>query len=805
VTLNGQLSFPVPRHAHLRLAEAITPGTRHKRQLGFGWAPVHKDRSGHAGEIREQTIRVIDAQQKRVAVFGVKPELVLVLESNRQIAPEDVEAAGLQVLEMRGDKVLVTFASDPAMKEFLDRCDQYGLGPRGETASGFERPAKYESLFDAVEAARQLAEDDIIDASVAALLPEAQRVLRLDVSCWCPDDADAARRRFDELKLAVNAAGGRVLDGVLRWEAGLSLVRAELPAVAVRDLAKLDRVRRIVALPGPRLTLPAVHHASPSDLPEVSEAAPDGPVLGVIDSGVASSHPLLAPAILGAEWVGGLGDGGDRHGHGTLVASICLYGSLEEILENPAEPVRPCGRLVSVRILNDQGCLVEDHLWETQLIEAMEIAVESGAKVINLSLGDPRFAYRGPRPTQLGAVIDQFIRLNNVVVTISAGNYTPWNDQISELTSGNYPKTLLEASDSGLYDPAPAALALTVGALCPDHGQGAKPITEQIDVIPIGSPGKPSPLTRTGPGPMGMIKPELVAPGGSLSVDLLTSHVSGHDPSTQVIGAGIAGTSNLLATASGTSYAAPLVSNAALRVLGRYPQLSANAVRALLLCSAAETETIIEGLTEAKILEQQRRLTGYGRVSAEHAEVSEDHRAVLVAEAEITIDDVHLYTVPIPVTFFSPGGLRRVAAALAYDPPVRATRLDYLANHMEIHAYRGASLQQVRHAYTRQQKNEDEEPIELRKFRLDLQPASTRRGKGAHQLGSKTFRRPLDQLKDDHFIIAIKNTNRWDIPGAQQAYALAVVLERDRDHAPLYAELRARLEVMAEIEAEVET
>jgi Subtilase family len=805
VTSNAELPFPVPRHAHLRLSDAVTPGARHRPQRFFGGAPAHKDRGRHADEIHKQAMRVIAAQQRRVAVLGVKPELVLVLESNRQIAPEDVEAAGLQILEMRTDKILVTFASDPEMSEFLSRCDQYGLGPRGETPKGYERPAQYESLFDAVEAARQLTEEDIVDVSVTTLLTEAQRVLRLDVSCWCPDDADAARHRFDEVKLAVAAAGGDVLDSVLRWEAGLSLIRAELPASAVHDLATLDRVRRIVALPEPHLTHPAVLGALPTDLPEVSRPAPDGPVLGVIDSGIASSHPLLAPAVLGAEWVGSLGDGGDGFGHGTLVASLALYGSLEKLLANPAEPARPCGRLVSVRILDDQGHLVDDRLWETQLIEAMEIALQSGAKVINLSLGDPRRPYQGPRPTELGAVIDQFIRSHKVVVTISAGNYTPWDGQISELTTENYPKTLLETSDSGLLDPAPAALALTVGALCPDHGQGAKPSTERIDVIPIGGPDKPSPLTRAGPGPMGMVKPELVAPGGSLSVDLLTSRVDMHDPSTQVIGAGIAGTSNLLAADAGTSCAAPLVSNAALRILGRYPQLSANTVRALLLCSAEKTETVIEGLTDAKNREQQRRLTGYGRVSAERAEVSEDHRAVLVAESEITIDDVHLYTVPIPLTFFSPGGYRRMTVALAYDPPVRATRLDYLASHMEIHAYHGASLQQVRNAYTHPQENEDEEPVELREFRLDLQPSSARRGKGTHQLGAKTFHRPLDHTKADQFIIAVKNTNRWDTPGTQQAYALAVVLERDRGHTPLYAELRAKLELIAEIEAEVET
>jgi hypothetical protein len=665
VTSSGELPFPATGHAHLRLTEAITPGTRARRPVFFGGPPAYGDRSRHADHVREQVISVVAAQQRRVQVLGVEPELVLVLESNRQIAPEEVERAGLELLEIRSDKALVTFASDPEMTEFRRRCDQYGFGPRGTTPAGHERPAEYEALFDALETVRQLAEEDVIDPSAQALLGETHRVLRLDVSCWCPDDAHDARRRFDEVKAAVVAAGGRVLDSALRWEAGLSLIRAELPSSGVRDLARVDRVRRIVSLPIPQLTLPSVLGARPNDLPAVIGPAIDGPILGIIDSGIASSHPLLAPAVLGVEWIGNLGDGGDRNGHGTLVASLGLYGSLEDPLMNSSIPIRPAGRLVSVRVLNDQNQFADDRLWEAQIIEAMEIAVQSGAAVINLSIGDPRFPYRAPRPTALGAMIDQFIRSHKVTVTISAGNYLPWDDRIVELTSENYPKVLLEADDSGLLDPAPAALALTVGALCPDQGQGAIPVADRVDVIPVGGPSKPSPLTRVGPGPMGMVKPELVAPAGSLSVDLLASRVNTQDHSIRVVGAGIGGTSNLLATNSGTSFAAPLVSNAALRVLGRYPQLSANAVRALLLCSARETEMVIDGLGEAKNLEQQRRLTGYGRVSRQRAEVSEDHRAVLLAEGTIVIDDVHLYAAPIPSTFFSSGGSRRLSVALA--------------------------------------------------------------------------------------------------------------------------------------------
>jgi hypothetical protein len=731
-------------------------------------------------------------------VLGIEPELVLVLESNRQVKPEDVESAGLQILKLRSDKVLVAFASDPELSEFLNRCDKYGLGPRGLTAGGNERPAEYESLFDAVELARPLSEEDVLDPAVLPLLADTSRMLRLDISCWCPEDTGAAERRFTEVKAAVAAAGGRVLHGVLRHTLGLSLMRAEVPAGRVRDLAQVDRVRQIVALPQPDLTQPFILTATPQDLPVVLPPAPDAPILAVIDSGAASSHPMLAPAILGVDWVGGIGDGGDRHGHGTMVSSLALFGSLEPLITGQ-EPARPAGRLVSIRVLDDNARFPEELPWEVLLSQAMEAAVQAGARVINLSLGDPRFPYKPPRPTAVAALIDQFARRNKVVVIVSAGNYMPWNDRTADLADSSYPRTILEAEDSGLLDPAPAALALTVGALCPDHGQGARPHSEDIDVIPAGGPGRPSPITRVGPGPMGMVKPELVAPGGSLAVDTLMSRVDKRDPSVEVVGAGTGGTSRLLASGTGTSYAAPLVSHAALRVLGHYPRLSANAVSALLLCSAEEVEPVVDQ-EQAAQRQQQRRITGYGRVSAHRAEVSEDHRAVLIAEDEIVVDDVHLYTIPVPETFYQPGGWRRLTVALAYDPPVRPTRLDYLASHMDIQVYFGAPVATVRAAYVREAGAEDQSPPELERYKRDLQPSSTHRGKGAHQFCTVTFRQRLDSDKGTEFILAIRNTNRWDTPGARQAYALAVELERDTQHTDLYAELRAQLEAVAEIE-----
>ena len=260
----------------------------------------------------------------------------------------DRDGRGVRVLGRVGERL-----GDEIVGRYLDRLRQPvrrcagqlrpGRRSGGRAASANERPAEYESLFDAVETARPLTEEDIIDESVTRLLTEAPSVLRLDVLADVQDEADAAQRRFDELKAAEQPPAD---ESWTVFFVGKLAFLSSGPSCRRRRYARgqLDRVRRIVALPEPRLTLPQVMRATPSDLPHVLSPESDGPVLGVVDSGVASSHPLLAPAVLGAESVGSLGDGGDRVGHGTLVASLGLYGSLEDHLATSASSIRPCGR-----------------------------------------------------------------------------------------------------------------------------------------------------------------------------------------------------------------------------------------------------------------------------------------------------------------------------------------------------------------------------------------------------------------------------------------------------------------------------
>jgi hypothetical protein len=240
--------------------------------------------------------------------------------------------------------------------------------------------------------------------------------------------------------------------------------------------------------------------------------------------------------------------------------------------------------------------------------------------------------------------------------------------------------------------------------------------------------------------------------------------------------------------------------------------LSANGVRALILASVGEPEPVIAGDGQ-QVRAEQARLTGYGRPSAERAEASDDHRAVLFAENGIDVDGVHLYRVPLPATFFAPGGTRSVAVALAYDPPVRPTRLDYLASRMAVEAYRGVSHDVVGRAYAETEPTDPDTPdaddsqpavpAQIRRHLVELQPANSSRGKGTNQYASKTFRQRLRESGERELILAVRNINRWAVPGDRQRYALAVVLERDVDHRPLYAELRAELHLLAEAELEI--
>ena len=754
--------------------------------------------------------------QARPAVLGVDPRLVMVIELGAPVASDDFRRAGLQVLDAADKAVVVAFADDPQMAGFLQRLDECAGGiPPGHASE------PYAAFVDAIDAVRALGPDDRITEALGEIVAEAapESELRLDVELWHPDDRALADAWTDLLRDAVAAAGGRITDAYTSDQAGVILARVYAPAGRIRELAALDVIARLDVLPRPALTPPQLFALELDHLPTVDPPSPTAPIVGLIDSGIASGHPLIGPAVLAAEALSpDITDGEDRSGHGTMVAGLLLHGPIEPVISGGVR-ARPICKLLSVAVLNENSLFPDEHLWERDLIEAVEWCASQGARIINLSVGDSRHPLRTPRQLPAAALIDEAARRLGLVVIIAAGNTHP-TDYLGTIQPDSlvgYPAALLTDAATGVLDPGTAALALTVGGITDAAAAGGYASRETVTRRPFGRPGWPSPVTRRGPGVSASVKPELVERAGTLGLE------SGRlvkDPELSVISS-LLRPGRLLGFEIGTSFAAPLVTRVAAAVQARYPDFGPNLIRALVLLSADRNafEEQIDG-TLAVRRNRARQLLGYGRPSIARAAESTSHRVTLIAEGVIPMNGVHIYEIPIPSSFFQRGGRRGIDIALAFDPRTRPSRLDYTSSKMEFLLYRGIPLDQVIELVARIEGEdidlEGEDDIDGSETStatasggpgsqaVKLQPSNTIRSRGANQLGRVEFAQKLDPMRHAPTFLAVRNVNRWDDTTATQNYGLAIALWRTEAQLELYAELQAQLEVVLEVPIQVE-
>jgi hypothetical protein len=762
----------------------------------------------------------------------VDPRLILVLEFHSTIDTAELRRNSMTLLDGSDRHAIVAFADDPKLAIFHERLAAY----RGPIPDGQKAP-QYQAFFDAIVNIRLFGPEDRLSdrlvSHVAGLTEPA--LLRLDVQCWHPDDARLASEWMDDLRRAAEAAAGQVITSYRNDQIGLLLARVSLPSDRLDEFARLDVIASVELLPATELTLAEFHGISVDDLPEVAPPARNAPILGLIDTGVASAHPLLAGAIEAAEALSPhIADGEDRHGHGTMIASLALHGQIPAAIRQ--RRLVPIARVVSVAVLDSQCAFPDDSLWEQDLEEAIAYCASKGARVINLSLGDPTRPYRPPRQPAISAIVDHLARIHDLVVVTATGNADPsmYLDLETEDPRRSYVADLLRHDDTRIIPPGTAALALTVGGIAHAEAAGGYVSREPVERRPFGAVGWPSTVTRRGPGVESATKPELVAPSGTHGYEpgrIVT------DTELSIIGAMTGGSGRLLGSDLGTSYAAPLVSRVALGVLARYPTFSANLVRALVLLGAEPSwggeELVARGgaNSEAKRKSAVRDLVGYGESTLGTTLEVTSHRAVLVAEESIVMDGVHIYEVPIPSSFYESGGRRRIDVSLAFDPPTRSQRLDYLGNKIEFYLVRNIELDELLDVFTRlvdqgleadadgegdegaagDEAGSSPEPTKppyisaaLGSRAIPLDTSTSTRSRSANQRASATFSKRWGAEAQGTFVV-IRSVNRWCDETLTQPYALAVSLRRDPEHNEIYAELAARLEAILEVEVEVET
>jgi subtilisin family serine protease len=262
--------------------------------------------------------------------------------------------------------------------------------------------------------------------------------------------------------------------------------------------------------------------------PEAWAAGFDGAGVdvAVLDTGVDLDHPDFAGRIAASKVFTGEESVQDGYGHGTHVASIVAGSGAAS--DGKHKGVAPGADLLVGKVLSDAGSGSD-----SQVIAGMQWAAESGARLVNMSLGGPDDGADDP----VDAALDDLSARYKTLFVVAAGNSGPRASTVSS--------------------PGSAEAALTVAAV------------DKSDAPASFSSRGP----RTG---TYALKPDIAAPG----VDITAARAAGTD-----IGPRVGDTYTRM---SGTSMATPHVAGAAAILAEQHPDWSGERLKAALVSTAKD-------------------------------------------------------------------------------------------------------------------------------------------------------------------------------------------------------------------------
>jgi len=390
-----------------------------------------------------------------------------------------------------------------------------------------------------------------LPATAAADSARSQVIVQLEAG----HSAKAAKKQ-------VRRSGGRVT-GELPIIRGFS---AELGKRAAKRLAHLDGVMAVTRNAGVepqevRASDLATAYPFSTNAAAVwnSGFAATGKGVGVavIDTGIAgnlrdfrvspsdSRSRVVASALIHPDAT----KAGDSYGHGTHVAGIIAGNSWNRPLLDLAQGryvgVAPDANLIDVKVSDEQGnSTILDVLYGLQFV--VDRKDELGIRVVNLSLEST--TPQSYKTDPLDAAVEA-AWFKGLVVVAAAGNRG-------------------SAADAVSYAPGNDPYVISVGGV---DDAGTRSLSD--DTLASWS--------ARGATQDGIAKPEINAPGARIVSNLAPSSAFSLLCPTCILNGG-------MIRAGGTSMAAPMVSGAVALLLERYPNLTPNQVKGVLMASARD-------------------------------------------------------------------------------------------------------------------------------------------------------------------------------------------------------------------------
>ena len=746
-------------HPHLELGRE-EPVTERRPPSGFPRVNPPDDPETHGGLLEGRLRFAREAASEDVG--GYDDRRLIKISLNQKISPEDVAKASghIQIVSQEDGELILAFASEAQLEEFEAKLSVLATGGN----------VTYKKVLYALQDFDRWTPEDRTGFALKHHGLPATDSFAMDAELWplaMQNDAILLREAFEEW---IRDRGGAMLDSVKQPH--LTVYRIRCGRGMVESLLH-HRDVRTVDLP-PRLGLErSLVYQDIQELDAVSAPPINAPGIVVLDTGLVTGHPLLAPAVGDSQSFLDGASAADEHGHGTFVSGIALYDDIADSQRH--RRFVPELRLFSGRVLDERN-EADPRLIENQVERAVRYFVEAyGCRVFNLSYGNPHKPYQGRHVSGLAVTLDALSRELDVLFVVPTGNYEGDEDGPANWRE-DYPE-YLTGQTARLLDPAPALNALTVGSLARHERRERWP--EDPGYRPVARADQPSPFTRCGPSVNGAVKPDLVDYGGNLLVESRAGdHLSRGTP-----GAGELSVSNEFgagrpfAEDSGTSFAAPRVANAAARVFAELPNVSVDLCRALLVAHARTPvgcKNLFGGDHEA-----QRNVTGYGRVERSALYRSLEDCVTLWAAEAIPDRSHHFFEIPIPGAFWQDGArVRELTVALAYRPLVRTTRVDYRAAKISFKLVQAASLDEVAGWFNAAVDPDDFTKIPERDTARSL--SETARSRGTVQASTWSFVRPSQETRESRwFVVVTRSDPAWgqELSSEREPYALAITLD----------------------------
>ena len=791
---------------HLLLPEPRRLDSRRAR--GGGGEPPTRNPRRHGQTLTAQVDAAL-AGRRRPSVEGVDPRLVFKVRSRTRLGDDELGRRGLSLLGDTLDWQYVVLPNDEEASALRSDLESYATGPDEEGGRG-----PLSSFFDLVDSVEPYSVEDRRGPGIPVALGAIEGNLLVDATIWPSPDADEALRRLGEVRRVLEVLGGEEIAFDPRPQTTVVRVRVDSETLAMLlDLVVIERIRTPLR---PLIDPSDWLQADVEDFRQTRQL--DEPV-GILDDGVTTGHPLLSGLVRATyefpdsyRWAG--------HGpHGTMVAGLAAYGDFESVISERGDELPVAAPLIIGRILEPDHDASD--AWITRFPETstphvtIEEAIRTlhqneGVRVFCLAVADPA-PFEGPHVEVLTETIDRTARELGVVVVLPTGN--AGTSLRGEMRDGShalhdYP-FYATAPEHRVAEPGPAALAVTVGSVAQSDGPatpGTPDATTDVRTRAIAKRHELSPFSRAGPGVGGAVKPDVVHFGGNWAWtehDTVAPRNAGL--SSVSLNSEVSQTGRLFAVGSGTSFAVPRVAKLAASVWSRYPDASPNLVRALIGSSASHVQEAVEGLRHS----EKFTALGYGLPDERHAVASEPNRVVMFYDGSLAVDTTVVHPVPVPSRFAFGQSSRSLTVSVAFDPPVRRQRREYLAGRMRFDLLRAMELQDVLDVYQRQPPDVDD--------RLDL-PTNRTRVKnllpGSDRLNDSTLlvrrwradhARSMEVDDGDTYFLAVTHTSA---PWAEamldayesQSYALVIELhDEGRVDLDLYTLVQEQVRLPARV------